>query len=335
MTDFFVTYGIFLAKSLTTVLAILAIFGGIMATVSKGKLRAKEKLEVIDLNEHYQEIKTLMYGEILDKKSLKLFLKKERKNQKTNAEEKNVGRKNSGGNIFAIDFTGDIKASAVENLREAITAVLTIATINDEILINLESPGGTIHCYGLAASQLQRIKERRIPLTVAVDRVAASGGYMMACVADKILAAPFAIIGSIGVIAQLPNFHRFLKKHDVDYEQIMAGEYKRTLSLFGENTDEGREKMQQDVNEAHQLFQNFISAHRATVNIERLATGETWYGIKAQEIGLVDEISTSDDYLLKASENRRIFKVVHSIKKSLGEKLSLSLEQSLARIFNL
>ena len=108
--------------------------------------------------------------------------------------------------------------------------------------------------YGLAASQMQRIRDKKLKLTVCVDKVAASGGYMMAVVADKIIAAPFAVLGSIGVLAQVPNFHRLLKKHDVDFEMLTAGKYKRTLTMFGENTDKGREKFQEDIEDTHVLF---------------------------------------------------------------------------------
>ncbi len=331
MSEFFASYGIFLAKSLTIIGTILITFGGILAMATRNKLKTKEKLDIINLSKHYRKLKDQINGEILDKKELKILTKieKEKNKVKTN-NEKDLIR----GRLFVIDFLGDIRASAVENLREAITAILSIANAEDEILVTLESSGGTIHGYGLAASQLQRIRNHGIHLTVAVDKVAASGGYMMACVANKIIAAPFAIIGSIGVIMQLPNFHRLLKKYSVDYEQIMAGTYKRTLSLFGENTQEGRDKMQQEVNEAHQLFQNFIALHRPTVNIENLATGETWYGTKAREIRLIDEILTSDDYLMEASIDRKIFKIVHSTKKSMVEKLSLVLQKNLIETFN-
>ena len=203
------------------------------------------------------------------------------------------------------------------------------------MLIKIESTGGVIHGYGLAASQLKRIRDRKIPLIAAVDKVAASGGYMMACVADRILAAPFAIIGSIGVIAQLPNFHRLLKKHDIDFEQVMAGQYKRTLSLFGENTKEGRSKLQQEVEEAHLLFKDFIIANRPTVDIDLLATGETWYGTKAKEMRLIDDIITSDDYLLAANDKANIFKVKYTIKKSLTERFGISIQKTISRIINL
>ena len=150
-------------------------------------------------------------------------------------------------------------AHEVESLREEITAIISIANPSkDKVLIRLESGGGVVHGYGLAASQLQRIKSAGIPLSVAIDKVAASGGYMMACVADEILAAPFAIVGSIGVIAQIPNFNKILKKNDVEFEQITAGEFKRTLTLFGENTDKAREKFREEIEQTHDLFKTTL-----------------------------------------------------------------------------
>ena len=332
MANFFSTYGLFLAEGLTIVIAILATFGGLIAIATKNKLKPKEKIEITKLNEKYQEMKELVNNETLEKWELKKIRKKEKQTAATQKKlDKNTH--NTKLRLFVLKFDGDLKASAVENLREEITAILTVATPKDEVLIKIESTGGVIHGYGLAASQLKRIRDRKIPLIAVVDKVAASGGYMMACVADRILAAPFAIIGSIGVIAQLPNFHRLLKKHDIDFEQIMAGQYKRTLSLFGENTKESRNKLQQEVDEAHHLFKDFIVSNRPMVDIDLLATGETWYGTRAKEMRLIDEIITSDDYLLAASDKANIFKVEYTIKKSLTEKFGISIQNAISKIF--
>jgi serine protease SohB len=331
MTNFFYTYGLFFAETLTAVIAILLVFTGLIAIATKNKLQSKEKIKVTKLNEKYQEMKEELNNETLEKDELKKLKKQEKQAEKTKAKlEKNIDVRR--GRIFVLNFDGDIRASAVDNLREEITAILTVATPKDEVLIKIESPGGMVHGYGLAASQLKRIRDRSIPLTAAVDKVAASGGYMMACVADRILAAPFAILGSIGVIAQLPNFNRLLKKHDIDYEQVMAGQYKRTLSLFGENTKDGRQKMQEEVDEAHTLFKNFVAVNRPMVDINTLATGETWYGTRALEMRLVDEIMTSDDYLLAASNKNNIFKIEYIIKKGLVEKLGLSIQKAIAKL---
>ena len=189
-------------------------------------------------------------------------------------------------------------------------------------MIKIESAGGIINNYGLAASQLLRIRDRNISLTAIVDKIAASGGYLMACVADKIYTAPFAIIGSIGVVAQIPNFHKWLKTHNIDFEQITAGQYKRTLSLFGENTDKGRQKAQEDVNVAHKLFKDFVNKNRPSLDIDKVATGEHWHGSQALELGLVDKLITSDDYLLTSSEDANIFEINYIIPKKKLTKLT-------------
>ena len=208
---------------------------------------------------------------------------------------------------------------------------MNVARESDEVLVRLENPGGMVHEHGLAASQLMRLRERGIKLTVAVDKVAASGGYLMACVADRIIAAPFAIVGSIGVLAQIPNFHRFLKDRGVDFEQITAGRFKRTLTLFGENTEEGRHKLKEELEDVHELFRDQIAEHRPDVNMERVATGEHWYAIRARELDLVDELSTSDDFLLEAIKTRDVYRVRYRRKKTFAERLMGGVESALGR----
>ncbi|MCJ8273499.1 MAG: protease SohB, partial [Psychrosphaera sp.] len=219
-------------------------------------------------------------------------------------------------------------------LREEITAVLTIANEKDEVLLKVESGGGVVHGYGLAASQMMRLKDANIPLTVSVDAVAASGGYMMACVADKIIAAPFAIIGSIGVMAQIPNFNKVLKKYDVDYELFTAGEYKRTVTMFGENDEKGRAKFKQELEEVHLLFKDFVVGNRASLDIDSVATGEHWYGSDALKKGLVDHLQTSDDYLMGKSKSHKVIGVKCSIKLGIAEKLGLSLSIGADRLLS-
>lgn len=223
-------------------------------------------------------------------------------------------------------------AHEVSSLREEITAVLAVADKQDEVLLRLESPGGMVHGYGLAASQLGRLKEKNIPLTVAVDKVAASGGYMMACVADKIVAAPFAIIGSIGVVAQVPNIHRLLKKHQVDIELHTAGEYKRTLTMLGENTDAGREKFIEDLNETHHLFKSFVHDNRPSLDIEAVATGEYWYGTQAKQKGLIDQIGVSDDLIIEQIENREVISVSYTHSKKLVERFTGSISENVDKL---
>ncbi len=324
---FLAEYGLFLAKAVTVVVAILVLVGAVVALSSRHRKAESGHIEVNSLNQKYEEMSETLADSLLSKDELKQKHKQEKKRKKE--EQKKHKKELKSGKtgpdkkrLFVLDFEGDIHASAVDHLREEISAILTLAVPGDEILLRLESGGGVIHGYGLAASQLQRIRDRNISLTVAVDKVAASGGYLMACVADKLIAAPFSIIGSIGVLAQIPNFNRLLKKHDVDFEQLYAGEYKRTLTLFGENTDKGREKMQQELEEVHQLFKEFIKRQRTGLDLARVATGEHWLGSRALELGLIDELRTSDDYLMAARETANIVEVKFVSKQGLKEKLS-------------
>ena len=224
--------------------------------------------------------------------------------------------------VFVLDFNGDIRASEVDLLREEISAILSFAAHTDEVVLRLDSAGGMVHSYGLAASQLERIKSAKLKLTICVDEVAASGGYMMACLADNLIAAPFAILGSIGVVAQLPNFHRVLKKYGVDYETYTAGEYKRTVTMFGENTQKGKDKFVEEIQDTHLLFKEFVSQARPCVDIDKVATGEVWFGKRALEHKLIDELNTSDDYLMKICGLADVYQVRYEVKKSFGERLS-------------
>lgn len=314
--DFLLNYISFLAKFSTVIVLLLIAFILILAIAMKAKKKQSGKISIKNINEKYHEQQRTLQAEILGAKAFKKLLKLDDKAQKlTQAKGSTKNR------IFVASFDGDIKASQVSQLREVITAILLVATPEDEVVVNLESPGGLVHAYGLAASQLSRIREKNIPLTITVDKVAASGGYMMACVANKIIAAPFAIIGSIGVLMQLPNFNRLLKHNHIDFEQLSAGEFKRTLSVFGENTSKGRKKMQAEIEETHHIFKDFIKVNRPLLDIDAVATGEYWLGQKAQELRLVDQISTSDDYLLDAKDKCDIFEVTYEQKKSLSEKI--------------
>lgn len=234
--------------------------------------------------------------------------------------------------MYVIDFKGSMDAGEVSSLREEVSAVMAVAEKGDEVLLRLESPGGVVHGYGLAASQLQRLRDKNIPLTVAVDKVAASGGYMMACVADRIVAAPFSIIGSIGVVAQIPNFNRLLKRNEIDVELHTAGEYKRTLTLFGENTEQGREKFREELNETHQLFKQFVHQMRPTLDIDSIATGEHWYGQQALEKGLVDAIGTSDDLIIDHIEKHQVIGVRYARRKGMIDRFTQSATSSLERL---
>lgn len=325
--DFLTEYGLFFAKTLTFLIAVVLLLGFATAVGTRARKGDKGHLEVRNLNEHHEKQQQVLSQSLLDDAELKAEKKALKKRLKEEKKQKTAGDSSSQQRVFVLNFKGDMRASEVQTLREEVTAVLSLANANDEIVVRLESPGGMVHSYGLASSQLDRVRKQGIPLTVCVDKVAASGGYMMACVADKILAAPFAYIGSIGVLAQLPNFHRLLKKHDVDFEVLTAGEYKRTLTMLGENTEKGREKFVQDLQETHDEFKRFVGDRRSKMDINQVATGEVWLGRRAQEVGLVDEVMTSDEYLVSKMTSAKVYEVSYVVKKSLQEKVGFAAEE--------
>ncbi|MGF1729749.1 protease SohB [Photobacterium kasasachensis] len=329
--DFLFDYGLFLAKIATVVIAIVSIL--VLAKGLSGRhVTQKGELEVTDLTEQYKNTVHQLESHLFDKPLLKAREKAEKKAEKEKNKERQSEIKKAAKagdlshvrepRLFVLDFHGSIDAREVAALREEVTAVLAVAMEGDEVLLRLETGGGMVHGYGLASSQLDRLKTAGIKLTISVDKVAASGGYMMACVADKIISAPFAVVGSIGVIAQLPNFNKLLKKNDIEFEQITAGEFKRTLTMFGENTDKAREKFQAEIEETHDLFKNFIEDHRPELDLEKVATGEHWFGKQAHELGLVDEIGTSDDFITHACKDREVLQVRYVQRKKLAEKLA-------------
>jgi len=325
MLEFLTDYAGFLLK----LISIALVIAFLLAIIASGKRKSQPgSLSVTKLNESYDAMKAELDRQLLDKKAFKNIEKEKKKKEKLEKKAQKKTPKNEGEpakkRLYVLDFDGDIKASAVETMREEITAILSVAKLQDEVVVRLESGGGVVHGYGLAASQLQRIREANIPLTICVDKVAASGGYMMACVADKIIAAPFAILGSIGVVAQVPNVHRLLDKSLIDVELHTAGRYKRTLTMLGENTDEGRDKFKQDLEDTHGLFKRFVSSQRPQLDIDNIATGETWYGSEALENKLVDVVMTSDAYLVSHYENAEVIQVVYKQPKGMAERLGLS-----------
>ncbi|EKF74908.1 putative inner membrane peptidase [Alcanivorax hongdengensis A-11-3] len=338
MIEFLTEYGMFLAKVATLVVAVLFVVGGIIAAASRNKGRADQDgdLKVRYLNDELDELKDSLEDAILPAAARKKALKEKKKQEKAQAKQKKKAgtEEKSKPRLFVLDFNGDIQASGVEHLRREISAVLQVASAADEILLRLESPGGLVHSYGLAASQLRRIRNQGIKLTIAVDQVAASGGYMMACIADRIISAPFAIIGSIGVVAQIPNFHRLLKKNDIDVELMTAGEYKRTLTMLGENTDKARAKFQQELEETHTLFKSFVRDNRRSLDLDKVATGEHWFGSQAKELGLVDELMTSDELLQLRKDSQEIYQVEWHTKRKLADRLGFSMETALNRVLD-
>lgn len=322
MSDFLVDYGLFLAKTATVVAAVVFIIGA--AAAASRKERDAGGLTVKSLNQRYRELADVLRKEVLPKREFKALAKAAKSERKA----RQKGAADDRRRMYVLDFHGDIKATAVASLRHEISAILAVAGEGDEVLLRLENYGGLVHEHGLAASQLARLRERKIPLTVSVDKVAASGGYMMACVADRLVAAPFAVIGSIGVLAQIPNFYRLLDQHGVEVEQIKAGRFKRTVTMFGRNTEEDRAKLTEELEEVHVLFRELISSCRPGLDVERVATGEHWYGRRALELGLVDELGTSDDCLLAALQDKDLYAVRWKGRKTITEKVVAAVEGS-------
>jgi serine protease SohB len=329
MSEFFFSYGLFVAKIITGLVAL-----GFAVAIVGGSRKKEEgpNLKVTNLNDKYSDLKSAVLQSLMDAKAYKALLKSEAKAAKQGKKSAKVVKPRP--KLFVLDFEGDIRASEVETMRDEVTALLSVAEPQDEVLMKLDNSGGMVHEHGLAASQLQRIKDANLNFTISVDKVAASGGYMMACVADKIVAAPFAIVGSIGVLAQLPNFHRLLDKVGVDWEQHTAGEYKRTVTMFGENGEKEREKLKLELQETHVLFRDFVAEHRPKLDIDKVSTGEHWYGKQALELNLVDELVTSDEYLINALEEFDIYEISMEIKQGLQDKLLGGLFSSLSKVRN-
>lgn len=323
MSAFLAEYGLFLLKVATIVIAIAVVIG---IAASASRRSHQEGLDVEHLNKKYRDLASTLKNAVLSKDERKKFAKEEKKREK--AEAKDAAERPRS---FIIHFKGDLKATAVPSLREEVSAVLDVAGGDDEVIVCLENHGGVVHEHGLAASQLARIRDRGIPLTVCVDKVAASGGYLMACVASKIVAAPFAILGSIGVLAQLPNFHRMLDNHGVDFEQISAGKYKRTVTMFGENTDEDRAKLKEELEDVHTLFKAAVNKYRPGLDLDKVATGEHWYGSRALELGLADEIRTSDEVLSARAAERDVYQLTYRIKQPLQKRLLANIDSALEK----
>jgi serine protease SohB len=323
MIEFLAEYGLFLLKVVTVVVGIVVI---IVVVASAGRKATQEGLVVENLNKRHEALVESLLQAVSNKGEQKKAAKKKKKKDKADAKEKSTRPRS-----FVIDFKGDLKASDVPSLREEVSAVLDVATEDDEVIVRLENHGGVVHEHGLAASQLVRIRDHNIPLIVCVDKVAASGGYLMACVATRIYAAPFAILGSIGVLAQIPNFNRMLDSHGIEFEQVTAGKYKRTVTMFGENTDEDRAKLKEELEDVHALFKEAVIKYRPDLDLEKIATGEHWYGSQALALGLADEIRTSDELLGELVGKRDLYSVSYKIKQPLQKRLMGGIDSALEK----
>jgi serine protease SohB len=325
MTEFLADYGLFLLKTVTVAGALVFIIAA--AAAASRKAGGHEGLEVESLNKKFRSRAQALQKAVLGKGRWKVLVKADKARDKAAAKSR-TGRPRT----FVIDFKGDLKASAVQSLREEVSAILAVAGEDDQVVVRLENHGGVVHEHGLGASQLARIRDRNIPLTVTVDKVAASGGYLMACVANRIVAAPFAILGSIGVIAQLPNFNRILDSHGIDFEQITAGEYKRNVTMFGKNTDADRAKLKEQLEDVHTLFKAAVSTYRPDLDLKKVATGEHWYGTRALELGLADELKTSDALLSELVADRDLYTVCYKVKKPLQKRLMANVDDVLEKV---
>ncbi len=310
----------FLAKAVIVVAALAFLLSLTFALFRRGRADGT-RLTVRRLNTRMRDLTNALRAPVLGHRRFRKVQREEHRRQKQLGERPKV---------FVLDYHGDIAATATSNLRHEITAVLGVAQDKDEVVLRLESSGGIVHGYGLAASQLVRLRQRKLKLTICVDKVAASGGYMMACVADEVVAAPFAIIGSIGVVASVPNVNRLLQEHGVDYEEMTAGEFKRTVSYLGKISPEGRQKFQEQLEDTHALFKEFVKAHRPDVQIDAVSTGEYWFARRARELGLVDRLETSDDLLLSRMEVADVFQVTYREPQPLRRRVVSSVGDALA-----
>lgn len=312
----------FAAKGMVVFLTVAA-SAAVIAILARRREPSEGRIEVRTLNDRFDRLAAGVQRALLKGKDLKRFAKEQ--NRRRSQRNAAIAR------AFVLDFKGDVMASATRSLREEVTAVVSTAHAGDEVVLRLESAGGVVHPYGLAASELARLKQAKLKLTVCIDGIAASGGYLMACVADHIIAAPFAVVGSIGVAAPLPNAHRWLEARGLDYEDVTAGEHKRTVSIFGKITPEGREKFQSQIDEVHQLFKTWVHTHRSTLDIDAVATGEHWLGSRALELGLVNELMTSDEYLRRRAEEVTLVEVNYRTAESWRSRLTQAAEGAVER----
>ncbi len=326
MFEFASEYLFFLLKIITVVIALVYIFS--VLSSAKVKKQGKGHLSVKNLSKSFKSMGLQINKSHLSVKEFKKLLKEEKKQDKKASKSKDKDA------VFVLDFMGDVQATGDVKLKEEINAILSSKLKCKEVVLKMESRGGSAYAYGLCAAELKRLVDNGINLTVCIDKVAASGGYLMSCVATKIIAAPWAIVGSIGVIAQLPNFHKLLKKNDIDIELHTAGEFKRTLTSLGKNTAEGRKKFISELQELHTVFKDFVSENRSQIDTKKVATGEVWQGNKAQELGLIDDIGTSNDYLIQLSEKYDLYEIDYVINQTIGDKFSFAAQTVIERSVN-
>jgi serine protease SohB len=320
--DFVAEYGLFLLQTLTVVVAIVLVIA--VSSKMSGGDEAKGTIKVTDLSKKFAEQKQYVgtFVEAALNSDQPSVLERLKNRLKKKSPKKSTAESAHQKLAVVLEFKGDMKASQVNGLREEVSAILLMDPIPDLVVLKLTSPGGLVHTYGLASSQLARLRDAGVESIACVDTVAASGGYMMAVCADRIVAAPFAVLGSIGVVAQIPNIYRFLKNRDVDVELHTAGANKRTLTLLGENTPEGRKKFKEDLEQTHDLFKAWIAERRPELDLDAVADGSIFYGTDALTKGLCDQIATSDDVLMTLNQDHHLIALKWHEKKSLAARLS-------------
>lgn len=329
MNEWLMDFGMFVAQLLSLAVIVLLV----VAVVAKvrGSESGRARLHLEELNDVRRQRRRQMNLATSSPGDRKRWIKRFRKEDKAARKRGQGDGEATQQTVWVIDFHGDLRASGTERLAEEVSVILDAAAQGDEVVIRLESAGGLVHAYGLAAAELDRLRDASLTTTVCVDKVAASGGYLMACGADQLRAAPLAVLGSIGVVAQLPNVHRLLKRHDIDVEVLTAGRYKRTLTVFGENTEEGREKFLEELDNVHELFKKHVAERRPGLDIEAIATGETWFGSEAKERGLVDALGTSEAYLTERMGEARVISLKLVSRRKLGQRLGLAVSQGVER----
>lgn len=331
MHSVFAEYLVFLLEVVTVTVAIGALIALAAAVFSRRRGSPAGKFRIHKLNERFENMANAIGDASLTASDRKAAHKRRAKELKRIDKDRSATAADRK-RVFVIDFKGDIRATRVRSMREEVTAVVGAAQAGDEVVVRLESGGGAVSGYGLAASQLERIRAAEIKLTVTIDKVAASGGYMMAVVADRIVAAPFSVVGSIGVITGIPNLRRYMRERGVDYEQVTAGKHKRTLTVLGENTEEGRAKLQAELNDIHAVFKELIARFRPHLDLERVATGEWWLGSRAKDMGLVDELGTSDDVLLNMAKEADVFELKWEAPRSISGRIAGGAETVVGRL---
>lgn len=229
-----------------------------------------------------------------------------------------------------LSFNGDINATEVIEFGRAVSMIVQMKDLVSEVYIIINSGGGVVNGYGLLASEIERLHYSEIETYALIDQVAASGGYMAACVANHVVAAPFAYIGSIGVVSEMPNFNQILSDNGINIEQHTAGKSKRTVTPLGKITDEDRNEFKKKLERIHRSFINHVSHYRNINDADEnknsiIFSGDYWIAEETVELelGLVDEISTSQEFLLDKMKEYNIIEITFQENKTKKSKLSL------------